>query len=101
MYTSLHCPDSLLHRSTLVLLQPENIQLFVRQLFNMEAEKISFPLTFSEMSTVELHEMFTASEISVQGSVAAGFEKVTNNLNLHQTIALQGIIHVYNVHRSY
>ena len=53
------------------------------------------------MSTVELHEMFTASEISVQGSVAAGFEKVTNNLNLHQTITLQGIIHVYNVHRSY
>jgi len=28
------------------------------------------------MSAVELDEMFTASEISVQGSVAAGFEKV-------------------------
>ena len=82
-------------------LQPENNQLFVRQFFEMEAEKIYFldffPLTFSEMSAVELD----ASEISVQGSVAAGFEKVTNNLNLHQTIALQGIIHVYNVHRSY
>ena len=49
------------------------------------------------MSAIELDEMFTASEISVQGSVAAGFEKVKNNLNLHQTIALQGIIHVYNV----
>ena len=42
--------------------------------------------------------MFTASEISVQGSVAAGFEKVTNNLNLHQTFASKCIIHVYNVH---
>ena len=53
------------------------------------------------MSAIELDEMFTASEISVQGSVAAGFEKVKKNLNFHQTIALQGIIHVYNVHRSY
>ena len=35
-------------------------------------------MTFSEMSADELDEMFTASEISVQGSVAAGFEKVTN-----------------------
>ena len=35
-------------------------------------------MTFSEMSAVGLDEMFTASEISVQGSVAAGFEKVTN-----------------------
>ena len=52
------------------------------------------------MSAVGLDEMFTASEISVQGSVAAGFEKVTNNLNLHQTFASQCIIHVYNVHRS-
>ena len=62
-------------------LQPENIQIFVRQFFEMEAKKLwfldSFPLTFSEMSAVELDEMFTASEISVQGSVAAGFEKVT------------------------
>ena len=53
------------------------------------------------MSAIELDEMFTASEISAQGSVAAGFEKVKNNLNLHQTIVLQGIFHVYNVHRSY
>ena len=56
------------------------------------------------MSAVGLDEMFTASEISVQGSVAAGFEKVTKNLNLHQTFALivsHCIIHVYNVHRSF
>ena len=59
-------------------------------------------MTFSEMSAVGLDEMFTASEISVQGSVAAGFEKVTKNLNLHQTFALivsHCKIHVYNVHR--
>ena len=52
------------------------------------------------MSAVELDEMFTASEISVQGSVAAGFEKMTNNLNLHHTFASKCIINVYNVHRS-
>ena len=52
------------------------------------------------MSAIELDEMFTASEISVQGSVAAGFEKMTNNLNLHQTFASKCIINVYNVHRS-
>ena len=72
-------------------LQPENIQIFVRQFFEMEAEKIYFldffPLTFSEMSAVELD----ASEISVQGSVAAGFEKMRagNSLSPHPTPKLQ------------
>ena len=44
-------------------------------------------MTFSEMSAVELD----ASEISVQGSVAAGFEKMRagNSLSPHPTPKLQ------------